>query len=64
MGEWISYKEENPPIKGINYIVCALDHGTQVVTMAKWISTGFVLTGRRAYWKVTHWMMLPHPPEE
>ena len=64
MSEWIRLSVETPPEKGANYIVCALDGGHKRVTMAKWLSCGFVLWGRRAYWKVTHWMPLPKPPKE
>ena len=63
MGEWISIKDKLPP-KG-KCLVAALENGKYYqVTVSTFTGYYFSMTGRRAYWKVTHWMPLPEPPKE
>lgn len=61
--KWISVKERLPD-ENSTVIALARDDKMQKVTTCRFGQSHFVLTGRVAYWKVTHWMPLPKPPEE
>ena len=63
MSEWIAVKDQLPTEAG-TYLICAVEHGLLPrVSIAKY-GTHFYMTGRMAYWEVTHWMPLPNPPED
>lgn len=63
MAEWISVKDRMPEKTG-KYLICAIENGRFArVSTAYGSSHGFHLNGRMSYWKVTHWMPLPQPPE-
>lgn len=63
MSEWIDIKEKKP--KAWEWCaVAAMDADHRRVTVAQWRYGHFSLTGRRACWRVTHWMPLPTAPEE
>jgi hypothetical protein len=60
--EWISVKDRMPDKEGL-YIVSAIESMKFThVTFARFYRH-FILTGRRAYWKITHWIPLPEPPK-
>lgn len=61
---WISVNDRLPEDSG-QYLVCANDgYQVRISTLLFWIKNKtWQLTGRRSYWKVTHWMPLPEPPE-
>lgn len=61
--KWISVKERLPA-ENSTVIALARDDKMQKVTTCRFGKSHFVLTGRVAYWKVTHWMPLPEPPKE
>ena len=63
-GEWISVEERLPEESGYTIVFCA-DGELRHVTFAKYQKTQkrWDLTGARSYWRVTHWMPLPEPPE-
>lgn len=63
MPEWISVKERLPDASTY-VVVCASDGYTQRVTTCRFAQTHFILTGRVAYWRITHWMPIPELPEE
>lgn len=64
MEEWISVKDRLPAKAG-KVIVAALECGQYYhVTVSQFTGHYFSMSGRRAYWKVTHWMLLPLPPEK
>ncbi len=57
--QWISCIESNPP--KTNYYICTCNDGTtDRVSCIKWVN-GWVLTGRRTFWKIKAWMPLPEP---
>ena len=62
--KWISVTERLPEENG-TYIVSAFDGHDGRTSFAKWQNRfkTWNLTGARSYWKVTHWMPLPEPPE-
>ena len=62
---WISVKDRKPE-EGGTYIVAAFDGHARQVTFAKWQKRvgGWLMTGARSYWHVTHWMPMPEPPKE
>ena len=62
---WIPTTERLPEDGGY-YIVYFTDSRRKMVGFAQWQkrSKCWALTGPRAYWKVTHWMPLPAPPED
>ena len=62
--EWISVKERLPEESGM-YIVTANDGHAQRVSFVQWQKKNRMwnLTGARSYWRVTHWMPMPHPPK-
>ena len=59
---WISVKERLPE-RGTRVIVIAKSNGEKHITIATF-GKGFQMTGRRAYWRITHWMSLPDLPKE
>ena len=61
---WVSVKDKLPE-HGKRYLIYATsgDNKTSYITIAAF-SGHFYLSGRRAYWKVTHWMPLPELPKE
>ena len=63
--EWISVGDRLPEESGM-YIVTANDGHAQRVSFVQWQKKNRMwnLTGARSYWRVTHWMPLPHPPKE
>lgn len=62
-GEWISVTERHPEETGM-YIVTAFDGHAKRVTFVNWQKRNrmWQLNGARSYWRVTHWMPLPEPP--
>lgn len=64
MADWISVKDRLPG-HGKRYLVYATSGDNKIgyITTASF-GGHFVLSGKRAYWKVTHWMPLPEPPKE
>ena len=62
---WIPVTERLPEDSGM-YIVTANDGHAHRVTFVIWQKRNKIwnLTGARSYWRVTHWMPLPEPPEE
>jgi hypothetical protein len=62
--EWNSVKERLPEESGM-YIVTANDGHAQRVSFVLWQKKNRMwnLTGARSYWRITHWMPLPEPPE-
>ena len=65
--QWISVEDRLP--ERIGYTIVLLDDRQlrhRRVSFAKYqnVSKRWELTGRRSYWRVTHWMPLPEPPEE
>jgi hypothetical protein len=62
---WIPVTERLPEENDV-YMVSAFDGHARRVTFAQWQNRikRWYLTGSRSYWKVTHWMPLPEPPEE
>ena len=65
MEKWVSVKERYPSSPG-RYLVCAVEGGKwQRVTIGDYGDGRFYrFAGRRAYWKITHWMYIPDPPQE
>lgn len=66
MSEWHRAEDRMPDETG-NYIVFAVEGNKyKHVTIALYQKTQkrFVLTGRRTYWKITHWMPFPNLPKE
>lgn len=63
--QWIPADERTPEASG-TYIVCCKEQDLKHVTFAKFYKKlGYwELKGSRTFWKVTHWMPLPEPPEE
>lgn len=62
--EWRSVKDKSPE-HGKKYLIYATSGDGKVGHMTTATFGGhFVLTGRRAYWKVTHWMPMPEEPKE
>lgn len=63
--QWIPAAERLPEENAV-YMVSAFDGHDRRVTFAQWQNRikRWYLTGSRSYWKVTHWMPLPEPPEE
>ena len=61
---WVSVKDRLPE-HGKRYLIYATsgDNKNGHITTAAF-SGHFALSGRCAYWKVTHWMPLPELPEE
>lgn len=61
---WISVKDRLPE-HGKRYLVYATsgDGKEHHITTAAY-GGHFALSGRCAYWKVTHWAYLPEPPKE
>lgn len=62
-GDWISVKDRLPEESG-RYLVYAKEGERETHRTIATFQKTFHLTGRMAYWKVTHWMPLPTPPEE
>ena len=62
--EWVDVKDRLPEESGM-YIVTANDGHAQRVSFVQWQKKNRMwnLTGARSYWRVTHWMPLPHPPK-
>ena len=62
--EWTDVKDRLPEESGM-YIVTANDGHAQRVSFVQWQKKNRMwnLTGARSYWRVTHWMPLPHPPK-
>ena len=62
--EWISVDDMLPEERGM-YIVTANDGHAQRVSFVQWQKKNRMwnLTGARSYWRVTHWMPMPQPPE-
>ena len=62
--EWVSVKDRLPEESGM-YIVTANDGHAQRVSFVQWQKKNRMwnLTGERSYWRVTHWMPMPHPPK-
>lgn len=62
--EWVNVKDRFPKESGM-YIVTANDGHAQRVSFVQWQKKNRMwnLTGARSYWRVTHWMPLPNPPE-
>ena len=62
--EWVSVEDRLPEESGM-YIVTANDGHAQRVSFVQWQKKNRMwnLTGARSYWRVTHWMPLPHPPK-
>lgn len=62
--EWVSVKDRLPEESGM-YIVTANDGHAQRVSFVQWQKKNRMwnLTAARSYWRVTHWMPLPEPPE-
>lgn len=60
---WISVKDRLPDVRG-NFLVVAIEAGKYIHITLSEFSKYFIMTGRRSYWKVTHWMPLPEPPKE
>lgn len=62
--QWISVGERTPETSG-TYIVCCKEQDLTHVTFAKFYKKlGYWdLKGARTFWKVTHWMPLPEPPD-
>ena len=60
---WVSVNDRLPE-HGKRYLIYATSGDNKIgyITMAAF-GGHFVLSGRRAYWKVTHWMPFPEPPE-
>lgn len=64
VGGWISVKDRLPE-HGKRYLIYATSGDNKIGYITTVAFGGhFVLSGRRAYWKVTHWMPLPPGPEE
>lgn len=64
MSEWISVRDRLPD-HACKVLVCARESsGYRHVTVSQFTGNYFQMTGRRSYWKVTHWMELPEPPTE
>lgn len=61
--EWISVKERLPEQAG-KYLIAALEQGKYTHITTVYFGRHFTMTGRMAYWKVTHWMPIPEPPKE
>lgn len=60
---WISVKDRMPEKSG-RYLVYAKEGERETHRTIAPFQKAFHLSGRRAYWKVTHWMPLPEPPKE
>lgn len=62
--EWIPVTERLPEESGM-YIITANDGHAQRVSFVQWQKKNRIwnLTGARSYWRVTHWMPMPQPPE-
>lgn len=62
--QWISADKRMPEASG-TYIVCCKEQALKHVTFAKFYKKlGYwELKGTRTFWKVTHWMPLPEPPD-
>lgn len=65
MNKWIPLDKEKPTRTG-RYIITALEGDIVHVSVALYQSQNdyWVLTARRAYWKVIAWMPLPEPYRE
>jgi hypothetical protein len=61
--EWISVKDRLPEESG-RYLVYAKEGERETHRTIAPFHKAFHLSGRMAYWKVTHWMPLPEPPKE
>jgi hypothetical protein len=61
--DWISVRDRLPDVRG-NFLVVAIEAGKYIHITLSEFSKYFTMTGRRSYWKVTHWMPLPEPPKE
>lgn len=64
IGGWISVKDRLPE-HGKRYLIYATSESgknNRITTAA--YGGHFALSGRCAYWKVTHWMPLPEPPTD
>ena len=57
--KWIPCSVEKP--KKTGYYICTCHDGVCYRTSVLVWSTGWVLTGVRAYWRVIAWMPLPNP---
>lgn len=64
VGKWISVKDRLPD-KSVKTLVAAKEYGGNYqITVSLFTGHYFSMTGRRAHWKITHWMPLPEPPKE
>lgn len=61
IGGWVSVKDRLPE-SGKRCLVYAAQGIERHISIASF-GRHFHLSGRRAYWRVTHWMPLPEPPE-
>ena len=61
--DWISIKDRLPE-RGTRCLIYAAQGKAHYTSIANFNGYYFGLSGRRAYWKVTHWMPLPEPPKE
>lgn len=61
-GGWISVKDRMPDKEG-RYLVSAIESMQFTHVTVVRFCRHFILTGHRAYWKITHWMPLPEPPK-
>ena len=59
-GGWISVKDRLPE-RGTRCLIYAAQGKAHYTSIANF-NGYFGLSGRRAYWKVTHWMPIPEPP--
>lgn len=61
---WVSVKDRLPE-HGKRYLIYATSGDNKIghITTAAF-GGHFALSGRCAYWKVTHWMPLTQPPED
>ena len=60
IGGWISV-EDRLPERGTRCLIYAAQGKAHYTSIANF-NGYFGLSGRRAYWKVTHWMPIPEPP--
>jgi hypothetical protein len=60
---WVSVKDRLPEKSG-RYLVYAKEGERETHRTIAPFHKAFHLSGRMAYWKVTHWMPLPEPPKE
>ena len=64
MGEWISVNDRLPDHAHKVLVAAKEPSGVRQITVSMFTGHCFNMTGRRAHWKVTHWMPLPEKPKE